>query len=165
MPKPSKPMTSKQETTQKVFQQETHSGCTITIIKYMKGRRVVNYGWELNMDFFGNSGESLFPDLGAAELIRQICVHLGASKTDIQKCVDMGHWHHNSHLHCYFSTKESCYNAAVAVQAAFQTMRLGGVGFYKAYREKDVFSQAYENAMEAQRGAYVFGDFPDEVPL
>ena len=65
-------MTSKQETTQKVFQQETHSGCTITIIKYMKGRRVVNYGWELNMDFFGNSGESLFPDLGAAELIRQI---------------------------------------------------------------------------------------------
>ena len=44
-------------------------------------------------------------------------------------------------------------------------MRLGGVGFYKAYREKDVFSQAYENAMEAQRGAYVFGDYPDEVPL
>ena len=152
-------------TTEKVFQQDTYSGCTITIMKYLKGRRVLTYGWELNMDFYGSSGESLFPDLGAAELIRQICIHLGASKTDIQKTVDIGHWHHNSHWHCYFSSKENCYKAAVAVQAALKTMKLGGVGFYKAYREMDVFSQAYENAMEAQDGAYMVGDFPDEVPL
>ena len=157
-------MTAQEETAKKVFQQETYSGCTITILKWTRGRKVLNYGWELDMDFYSGS-DSLYPDLGAAEVIRQICIHLGASKKDIQECVDLGHWHHNSHLHCYFSTKENCYKAAVAVAAAFKTLRLAGVGFYKESIQGDIFSNAYENAMAAQENAYDFDDYPDEVPL
>ncbi len=159
-------MSSQKETGQQVWSEDTSYGCTFAVTKWTKGKRVVNYGWELNIDFFcaGNLPR-LIPDVGAAETMRLICIRLGASKKDIQEAVDLGHWHQGTHWHCYFANESNCYKAAVAIEAAFKTMKLAGVGFYDSYGDNDIFHQAYENAIQAQESAYDFEDYPDEVPL
>jgi len=155
---------SKIEICKLIIQQRGWSGCIFDIKKWTKNGKLVNYGWELEIDFH-ESNYRLEPDVGGWEVIRNLCQSNGADMKDIEKKVDRGQWHFSS-LNCaYFKRKRDAYDAAISINTCVNYMLMSGVGMYQFLRE-DPLSLAYDagvNMAKAQRGLDKYPPLPSRL--